>query len=288
MLLGTVKNPKGPNLSKSKLVSYNLSGTRLNFVKPPTNTSIPGINYTPPDLPLELDLNIYSLEKFKKLSDIDWGFLLAKELYKYNGIPLWSPHIGGMEFSAELRRAIKSPNLLEAAHYENFVDRDIKSYYEPGTGLPFDEWLYLFPLFWQTFRLPKTGDIQWVAYIVQNFCSDNGDQFNYYVRSAISSEHEILFSFNADADEYDSGAFALFKKIVRFILNNIEITLVDSIEKEIKELEIAGLRNFSTEKPICRYDDAPKNKFGDYELLEDPCFYFTKIGKTIDRRLWVD
>ncbi|WP_444944416.1 hypothetical protein ACJJIK_05090 [Microbulbifer sp. ZKSA006] len=288
MLFGTVKNPKGPNLGKSKLVSYNLSGTRLNFVKPPTNSSMLGIDTIRPDLPLELDLNIYSLEKFKQLSDIDWGFPIASEYYQYNGIPLWSPDIGGMEFSAELRRAIKSPNLLEAAHYENFVDRDIKSYYEPGTGLPFDEWLYLFPLFWQTFSLPKTGDIQWVAYIVQNFCSDDGDKFTYYVRSAISSEHELIFSFRAMTDRYDSGAFILFKKIVRFILNNIEVTLVDSIEKEIKELEIAGLRNFSTEKPICRYDDAPKNKFGDYELVEDPYFYFTKIGKTIDRRLWVD
>ncbi|WP_444944425.1 hypothetical protein ACJJIK_05150 [Microbulbifer sp. ZKSA006] len=288
MLFGTVKNPKGPNLSKSNRVSYNLSGTKLNFVKPPTNSSMLGIGTIRPDLPLDLDLNIYSLEKFKQLSDIDWGFLLAKEFYQYNGIPLWSPGIGGMAFSAELRRAIKFPNLLEAAHYEHFIDKDIKGYYEPGTGSSFDEWLYLFPLFWQTFRLPKTGDLQWVAYIVQNFCCDEGDRFTYYVRSAISAEHELLFSFSAETDEYDSGAFALFKKIVRFILNNIEITLVNSIEKEIKELEKTGLRNFSQEKPICHYDNAPKDKFGNYELLKDPCFYFTKIGKTIDRRLWVD
>ncbi|WP_444930865.1 hypothetical protein ACJJIF_03515 [Microbulbifer sp. SSSA002] len=288
MLFGTVKNPKGPNLSKSNRVSYNLSGTKLNFVKPPTNSSMLGIDTIRPDLPLELDLNIYSLEKFKQLSDIDWGFPIASEYYQYNGIPLWSPSIGGMEFSAELRRISKHPNLLEAAHYESFVEEEVKYSYAPGGSKPSKRWLYLFPLFWQTFKLPKTGDIQWVAYIVQNFCSDDGDKFTYYVRSAISSEHELIFSFRAMTDRYDSGAFILFKKIVRFILNNIEVTLVDSIEKEIKELEIAGLRNFSTEKPICRYDDAPKNEFGNYELLEDPCFYFTRIGKTIDRRLWVD
>ncbi|WP_444930860.1 hypothetical protein ACJJIF_03490 [Microbulbifer sp. SSSA002] len=193
-----------------------------------------------------------------------------------------------MEFSAGLRRATKYPCLLEAAHYENWIIKDIKSYYEPSTGSAFDDWLYLFPLFWQTFKLPQTGNVQWVAYIVQNFCGRKGDQFTYYVRSAISSEHELVFSFRAGCDQYESGAFNLFKKIVRFILNHIEITLVDSTEMEIKELEKAGLRNFSTEKPICRYDDAPKNEFGNYELLEDPCFYFTKIGKTIDRRLWVD
>ncbi|XZZ62607.1 hypothetical protein ACJJIF_03545 [Microbulbifer sp. SSSA002] len=187
-----------------------------------------------------------------------------------------------------MRRATKWPNLLEAAHYEHFVEKEIKGSYEPSNGSPFDDWLYLFPLFWQTFKLPKTGDIQWVAYIVQDLCSRNGDQITYYVRAAISSEHDLVFSFRANTDEYNSGAFALFKKIARFILNNTEITLVDSTEKEIKELEKAGLRNFSTEKPICRYDNAPKNDFGDYELLEDPCFSFTRIGKTIDRRLWVD
>ncbi|WP_444944423.1 hypothetical protein ACJJIK_05140 [Microbulbifer sp. ZKSA006] len=288
MLFGTVKNPKGPNLSKSKPASYNFSGTRLNFIRPPSNTSVPGLRTTKPDSPLELDLNIYSLEKFKKLSDKAWGFPLIREVYKYNGIPLWSPNIGGMVFSSELRRVAKRPNLLEAAHYESFIEEDVKYSYAPGESTHSKRWLYLFPLFWQTFKLPKTGDIQWIAYIVQDFCSDDGDRFTYYIRSAISSEHELFFSFSARTDKYDSGAFALFKKIARFILNNIEITLVDSIEKEIKELEIAGLRNFSTDKPICRYDDAPKNKFGDYELVEDPYFYFTKIGKTIDRRLWVD
>ncbi|WP_444930861.1 hypothetical protein ACJJIF_03495 [Microbulbifer sp. SSSA002] len=288
MLFGTVKNPKGPNLSKSKLVSYNLSGTRLNFVKPPTNSSMPGIDTIRPDLPLELDLNIYSLEKLKKISDRAWGFPLAMEYYQYNGIPLWSPDIGGMEFSADLRRAIKPPNLLEAAHYEDFVDKGIKRCYAPDRSIHPKRWLYLFPLFWQTFKLPKTGDIQWVAYIVQKFSSNEGDRLTYYVRSAISSEHELIFSFRTMTDLYDSGAFILFKKIVRFILNHIEITLIESTEREIKELEKAGLRNFSTEKPICRYDDAPKSEFGNYELLEDPCFYFTKIGKTIDRRLWVD
>ncbi|WP_444944414.1 hypothetical protein ACJJIK_05080 [Microbulbifer sp. ZKSA006] len=288
MLFGTVKNPKGPDLGKSKLASYNLSGTRLNFTRPLSNTSIPGLHTTKPDSPIELDLNIYSLEKFKKLSDRVWGSPLVREAYKYNGIPLWSPDIGGMVFSSELIRVTKWSNLLEAAHYEHFVEKEIKDSYEPSTGSPFDDWLYLFPLFWQTFKLPKTGDIQWVAYIVQDICSSNGDQFTYYVRAAISSEHDLVFSFRANTDEYNSGAFALFKKIARFILNNTEITLVDSTEKEIKELEKAGLRNFSADKPICRYDDAPKNEFGDYELVEDPYFYFTRIGKTIDRRLWVD
>ncbi|WP_444930867.1 hypothetical protein ACJJIF_03525 [Microbulbifer sp. SSSA002] len=290
MLFGTVKNPKGPNLGKSKQVNYNLSGTKLNFVKPPTNISVPGVDPAEFDLPLELDLNIYALENFINLGGEGdaWGRLLAKEHYRYNGIPLWSPKIGGMEFYADLRRATKYPNLLEAAHYENWIDKDIKSYYAPGRASGSERWLYLFPLFWQTFKLPQTGNVQWVAYIVQDFCSRNGDQFAYHVRSAISSEHELVFSFRATSDEYDSGAFVLFKKIVRFILNHIEITLVESTEREIKELKKAGLRKFSTEKPICRYDNAPKNELGNYELLEDPCFYFTRIGKTIDRRLWVD
>ncbi|WP_444930864.1 hypothetical protein ACJJIF_03510 [Microbulbifer sp. SSSA002] len=288
MLFGTVKNPKGPNLGKSKPVSYNLSGTRLNFVSPSSNASLPGRVPSASPPPLKVDLNIYSFEEFVKLSDRAWGYPLAKELYDYHGIPLWSPHIGGMDFSAELRRPSNHPNLLKATHYENWVDKDIKGYYAPKPGSVIDEWSYLFPLFWQTFKLPKTGNIQWVAYIVQDLCARNGDQFTYYVRSAISAEHELIFSFRAATDEYNSGAFTLFKRIVRFILNNIEITLVDSIEREIEELKKAKLRNFSTEKPICLYDDTLKNPLADYELLEDPCFYFTRIGKTIDRRLWVD
>ncbi|WP_445364451.1 hypothetical protein ACJJIQ_09425 [Microbulbifer sp. ANSA003] len=288
MLFGTTKKPKGPNLSKSKPVSCNLSGTKLNFVKPPSNRFIPGAVDSTPNLPLNFDFNIYSFKDFVKLSDNVWGLLLAEEYYKYCGTPLWNPEIGGMDFRAALRRPVGLPNLLEANNYELWIDSNIKAYYEPGTGLSFNEWYYLFPLFWQTFRLPKTGNIQWIAYVVQKFCARKGDQFTYYTRAAISSEHELILSFRATTDQYESGAFSLFKKIVRFILNNIEIKLTKSIEVEISELEESGLRNFSKEKPISRYDDTPKNPFGDYELLEDPYFYFTKIGKTIDRRLWVD
>ncbi|WP_444944420.1 hypothetical protein ACJJIK_05120 [Microbulbifer sp. ZKSA006] len=288
MLFGTTKNPKGPNLGKSKRVSCNLSGTRLNFLKPPSNALLPGHDLTSSDGPLNVDLNIYSLEEFVKTSDRAWGYFLGEGTYHYYGIPLWNPHIGAMNFRVDLKRPNKHPNLLEAAYYESWVEKDTKAFYEPGKEPKFQTWVYLFPLFWQTFKLPKTGNVQWVAYIVQNFCSRNGDEFTYYVRSAISSEHELVFSFDAGIDQYESGAFNLFKKIVRFILNNIEITLVESTEREIKELKRAGLRNFSIEKPICRYDNAPKNAFGDYQLLEDPYFYFTKIGKTIDRRLWVD
>ncbi|WP_444930872.1 hypothetical protein ACJJIF_03550 [Microbulbifer sp. SSSA002] len=288
MLFGTTKNPKGPKLGKSKRVSCNLSGTRLSFLKPPSNASLPGYAPTSSDGPLNVDLNIYSLEGFVKISDRAWGYFLGEGTYHYYGIPLWNPLIGGMDFNVDLKRSDNHPNLLEAVHYESWVDKDIKAFYEPGRAPNFQTWLHLFPLFWQSFKLPKTGDIQWVAYIVQDFCSRRGDRFAYYVRSAISSEHELVFSFRSRCDQYDSGAFKIFKKIVRFILNHIEITLVDSTEREIKELEKAGLRNFSTEKPICRYDNAPKNDFGDYELLEDPCFSFTRIGKTIDRRLWVD
>ncbi|WP_444944412.1 hypothetical protein ACJJIK_05070 [Microbulbifer sp. ZKSA006] len=288
MLFGTTKNPKGPNLGKSKRVSCNLSGTKLSFLKPPSNASLPDYAPTPSNGPLNVDLNIYSLAEFVKTSDRARAYFLGEENYHYYGIPLWNPLVGGMKFHVALKRPNNHPNLLEANNYESWVDKDTKAFYKPGRGPYFQEWEHLFPLFWQTFKLPKTGDIQWIAYIVQDFCGRNGDQFIYYVRSAISSEHELVFSFRSGCDQYESGAFNLFKKIIRFILNNVEITLVDSTEREIKELEKAGLRNFSTEKPICRYDNAPKKSSGDYQLLEDPCFYFTRIGKTIDRRLWVD
>ncbi|WP_444941884.1 hypothetical protein ACJJI3_06320 [Microbulbifer sp. ZKSA004] len=264
-----------------------MSGTRLNFVKPLSNTLVPEITPLDSVLALNPDLNIFSLEGFVEFSDRAWGFPLAEESYKYHGTPLWNPDIGGVHFTAELRRPSSHPNLLEAANYKHWIERDIKAYYEPSTGSAFDDWLYLLPLFWKTFKLPKTGNIQWVAYLVQNFCGRKDNQFTYFVRSAVSTEHDLTFTFIA-ADQYNPGAFNLFKKIARFILNKIEITLIDSTEKKIKYLEKVGLRDFTEEKSICRYDDASKNHFGNYELLEAPYFYFTKIGKTIGRRLWVD
>ncbi|WP_444941886.1 hypothetical protein ACJJI3_06330 [Microbulbifer sp. ZKSA004] len=193
-----------------------------------------------------------------------------------------------MEFTAVLRRPKNRTNLLEAAHYEHWLDSEIRAYYSPGEGAPSEKWQYLFPLFWQIFKLPKTGGVQWISYAVQYFSSRRGDQIIYFFRAAISPEHELVLSFRATTNQYDSGVFDLFKKVAQFILKSIEICLVKPVESELQSLKKSGLRNFSEVKPICRYDDASKNYFGDYELLEDPCFYFTKIGKTIDRRLWKD
>ncbi|WP_413665594.1 hypothetical protein ACG1BZ_10540 [Microbulbifer sp. CNSA002] len=286
MLFGTTQSPKGPNLRKSVPVRCNLSGTKLTFLKPLSNASKISGEEPSADLPLAFNENIYSLDSFNEIRNNAWGILLAEERYKYHGPPFINPDVGGMEFTASLRKIGNDLNLLKASDYEHWVDSDIKAYYSPGTGSVFQEWLYLFPLFWQTFKLPNTNGVQWVAYAVQDLSCQEGDLIKYYVRAAISSEHELVFSFRATTDDYDSGAFGLFKEISNFILNSVEIVLTDSIAEEIKALSKSGLRNFSEKMPVLRFDDAPKNKFSNYELLNDPCFYFTKINKVVDRRLW--
>ncbi|WP_444912916.1 hypothetical protein [Microbulbifer sp. PAAF003] len=285
MLFGITQSPKGPNLRKSVSVRCNLSGIKLTFLKPLSNASKISGEAPSAGLPLAFSENIYSLDNFNEIRNNAWGILLAEERYKYYGPPLINPDVGGMEFSVSLKRIGNGLNLLKASDYECWVDSDIRAYYSPGTGSVFQEWLYLFPLFWQTFKLPNTNDIQWVAYAVQDLSCQEGDLIKYYVRAAISSEHELVFSFRATTDDYDSGAFGLFKEITNCILNSVEIILTGSIAEEIKALSKSGLRNFSEKMPELRFDDAPKNKFSNYELLNDPCFYFTKLNKVVDRRL---
>ncbi|GLS26389.1 hypothetical protein [Marinibactrum halimedae] len=290
MLFGTTKNPKGPDLNKAVPVRCNLSGTRLLFLKPLRNTPKPQIKGKDieADLPLSFDINIYSSDNFMRVEERSWGLCFVEEEYKYKGIPLYNPDVGGMVFSASLRKACDYSNLLLASHYEAWLQDDMNAYFSPGEGSPFDEWMDQYPLFWQVFSLPKTQCLQWIAYAVQKLNCERGDQTTYFVRSAITSEHELVFSFKTLTDDYDSGAFELFKKIVRFILINIEINLAPSLMSEIRELEEKGERNFSERKNIIRFDDAPRHEFSNYDLLDDPNLYFAKLGKTVDRRLWVE
>jgi len=284
MVFRSDKKPVGPKFSNSKEVAFDFSGTKLRFLKPPGNgpkLQVEGKSIFPTYCDNRV-YNIYDNSIYKSDNEIRSGLEFAFEIYDFKGTPLLRNNIGSLEFSARIRKHKYLKNILNSRNYEAIIDKELTSEYGPQK-ISQNRWTMNFPLFWHSFKLPGALDNRWVCYAVQDMAATRSESISYFVRTPITSEHDITFCFHGLELHYESGSFELFREICLFILNSIHLETSPSIQEEFRDFGLPKKFDISKSKPSCRFENANRLSRYKYELVDDPNFFYKKNNKLVDR-----
>ena len=253
-LIGTRKNPKGPDLRNLETHLFNLSGTRVKFRAPAHYHD--AIGATPPH---KENVNLYEQDLFDRLDEEDLAeppsYPLELKYWRFKGVPILDGTgvLGDMRLHVSIQHLPEFISLFRPLHLECAVERCIYSSpnaYKNSGQCRLD---------WQ---VREINGSDWVGYRSHHLTTDEGCGYESVWHTPITDEHLLTVRFNQGIGKKRTRLAEVYEKIIDLVMGSVKIQLSSDAKAQQ-----AYIKQLYPDERLSEY--LPPYQFEEIELLEE-------------------
>ena len=251
--IGTRKHPKGPNLKRLELHTFNLSGTKVRFMAPAHHHD--AIPATPQH---HENVNLYEQGLFGRFDAGNQAeppsYPLELKYWRFKGIPVLDGTgiLGDMRFHVSIMHLPDFKSLFHPRHLECAIERCIygSPYAYKVSGQCRLEW-----------QIQMINEITWINYRSHFLETNDGSANESVWHTPITDEHLLTVRFKEGIGRKRTRLAEVYQSIIEMIMNSFEIQLSSDAQSQQEYIR----KKFPDERLS---KTLPPYEFEEVELLE--------------------